>query len=205
MAGAFGDFHLDLGEALLASYEGINRELWAGLERGEIDIGRLKVERFRLLFEGAGLSVDPEAFSDRFASWLSRGVYPLDGAVELCAWLSARSRLVILSNGIRDVQLARVGGSPLAGFIERIIVSEEAGVGKPDPGIFEYACDRINYHEKGSMLMVGDSLGSDIRGGANFGIDTCWFNPGHRANGTALRPTYEADALSAIPDLLEPH
>jgi HAD superfamily hydrolase (TIGR01509 family) len=115
--------------------------------------------------------------------------------------LARGRRLVVLSNGIKDVQVPRIRNSPLAAYIEALVVSEEAGVGKPDPGIFEHACKVLGFHDKQGMLMVGDSLASDIQGGANFGIDTCWYNPGRRENSSELRPTYEVDSLAAIPGL----
>lgn len=202
MVETFREFGLRLEDGLRAAYEAINRELWAALERGEIDIGFLKHERFRRLFAGAYSHVDPEAFSARFVHWLGKGSYPLPGAIKLCTALAARYRLLILSNGIKDVQDPRIANSALAGLVETVVVSEEAGFGKPDPRIFEYACNRINYHDKAGILMIGDSLASDIRGGANFGIASCWYNPEHKANGTGLRPDYEVDSLEAIGDIL---
>lgn len=189
------EFGIVLDGAFRSAYGAINRELWGRLEKGEITIGELKRERFRLVFENDAGGIDHVSFNDSFLRWLSRGVYPLEGAAELCASLAERHRLVIISNGIRDVQLPRIGASPFAGLIERIVVSEEAGVGKPDRGIFEYSCDLVGCHDKAGMIMVGDSLASDVRGGFDFGIDTCWFNPGRRPNEGGLEPTFEAAAL----------
>lgn len=203
MAQTFKAFGLALDPGMVQAYEAINRELWARLERGEIGTAFLKVERFRRLLAQGHPDIDPVAFSDTFSSWLGRGIFPLPGAVELCASLSPRCRLVVVSNGIKEVQVPRVRDSPLSPYIEALIVSEEAGVGKPDPGIFEHACRLLDFHDKAAMLMVGDSLASDIQGGANFGIDTCWYNPGHRDRSAGPVPTYEADSLAAIAGLLE--
>lgn len=203
MAESFRAFGLALDPPTVEAYEAINRELWARLERGEIGTGFLKHERFRLLFAQSHPHIDPVAFSETFIAWLGRGIFPLPGAVELCARLSARCRLVVLSNGIKDVQVPRIANSPLAPYIESLVVSEEAGVGKPDPGIFEYASRVLGFYDKAAMLIVGDSLASDIQGGANFGIDTCWYNPGHRRSPSGPRPTYEVDSLAALARLLE--
>ena len=98
---------------------------------------------------------------------------------------------MILTNGFKDVQLARIGGSVLKNSFEAIITSEEAGYQKPQAEIFEYTFNKLQIADKSRVLMIGDSLSSDIQGGNNFGIDTCWFNPQHKINSTTAQPTYE--------------
>jgi 2-haloacid dehalogenase len=79
---------------------------------------------------------------------------------------------------------------------------EGAESSKPNAGIFEYACAALDYREKGGMIMVGDSLSSDIRGGINFGIDTCWVNLAGIGNMTGIVPTYEVRSLAEIARIL---
>ena len=111
-------------------------------------------------------------------------------------------RSVVVTNGIKEVQRSRIGRSPLEPYFSDLVISEEAGSSKPSPAIFEHACARLGFHDKDRMIMVGDSLSSDIRGGVNFGIDTCWFNPGSKANDSGLRPTYEIRELSELRTIL---
>ncbi len=185
-----------------AIYERINKGLWRMLERGEIRLEQLKSERFRLFFQEMRLDMNSTEASRIYIGYLSRGIHPLEGAVELCSYLAGKYRLVILSNGIWDVQLPRVANSPIASYMEGIVVSEEAGIGKPDPRIFEYACDKFSFHEKAKILMVGDSAGSDIRGGMNFGIDTIWINPTGIPAPDGITPTYEVRNLDGIRNIL---
>lgn len=183
-------------------YERINKNLWRALERGEIRLDLLKSERFRLFFEEMRLSLDAEKASRFYIGQLSLGIYPLKGAVELCAYLAGKYRLAVLSNGIRDVQLPRILNSPIAGLVEGIVVSEEAGASKPDTRMFEYACGKFDFHDKAKMLMIGDSAVSDIQGGMNFGIDTIWVNPAGLAAPEGIRPTFEVRDLDAIRKIL---
>ncbi|NLJ47933.1 MAG: noncanonical pyrimidine nucleotidase, YjjG family [Treponema sp.] len=184
------------------SYRRINREQWRLLERGETDPATLRIERFRLLFEETGDRLDPAAVGDVYVEELSLGADLLPGAREICEYLVKRYLLVIVTNGLADVQRSRLARSGLGELVADLVISEEAGASKPDPRIFEYACGRIGRIDRGRMIMVGDSLESDIRGGAAFGIHTCWFNPRGNENSTDLKPTYEIRTLEELGRIL---
>lgn len=109
--------------------------------------------------------------------------------------LSCGHRTAIITNGIKQTQHSRIGRSSLANSFEHIIVSEETGYSKPHTGIFDYAFNKLNITDKSKVLMVGDSLTSDIQGGINYGIDTCWFNPKNKTNVSAINPIYEIQRL----------
>lgn len=111
-------------------------------------------------------------------------------------------RIAIITNGIKRTQLNRIGRSSLAHSFEHIIISEDTGFSKPHIGIFDYAFDKLNMMDKAKVLIVGDSLTSDIQGGMNYGIDTCWFNPRRKPNETSVKPTYEIQQLSELLQLL---
>ena len=83
-----------------------------------------------------------------------------------------------------------------------MVISGEIGLAKPDPAIFDHAFKRIGGPPKETVLMIGDNLGSDILGGSNYGLDTCWFNPTGTPNGHGVEPTYEIRELDEILDLL---
>jgi putative hydrolase of the HAD superfamily len=192
---AFRQYGMESDELVVKTYEEINTAIWKQLERGELDQERLRVERFMLLFEKLGLKLDPVDFSSLYLHWLGKGAFLLPDAEETCAYLGQKYRMAMVTNGIKEVQRSRIGASPIAHWFEALIISEEAGSSKPNPAIFEYACRLLGYNDKSKMLMIGDSLSSDIRGGVNFGIDTCWFNPGRAPNPTELKPTYEIASL----------
>lgn len=199
---AFGQNGIELTEETRRAYAEINAELWRRLEKGEIDQHDLRVERFRLLFERLGIAQDAMGFSDAYIDWLSKSSFLLDGAEELCAYLSEKYELVILSNGISEVQRGRFAISPIRRFISDIVISEEEGCAKPDPAIFDRALSRAGLFDKAKTLMIGDSLSSDIQGGVNFGIDTCWINWSGASNETELRPTYEVRDLAGLRSIL---
>jgi 2-haloacid dehalogenase len=199
---AFVQRALELNDETRLAYAEINAELWRRLEKGKIDQKSLRVERFRLLFERLGIDHDAASFSDAYVSWLSKASFLLDGAEDLCAYLSEKYELVILSNGIAEVQRGRFALSPIRDLVSDIVISEEEGCAKPDPAIFERALSRAGLFDKAQTLMIGDSLSSDIQGGANFGIDTCWINWSGAPNDTELRPTYEVRSLGEIKNIL---
>ena len=194
-------------EGAFRDYLEINAELWRRLERGEVGQGFLRTERFRLLFERRGLDLDAGAFGEDYVGLLAEQAFLLPGAEELCAYLASKYRLAIVTNGIAEVQRGRLGRSPIRGGIELLVVSEEAGWAKPDPRIFARACELLGLsspseRDKAGMLMVGDSLSSDIRGAASFGIDSCWINWKGAANESGIAPTYEVRDLAALRALL---
>jgi FMN phosphatase YigB (HAD superfamily) len=108
-----------------------------------------------------------------------------------------------MTNGFADVQHARIRRLGLEGVFDHVIISEEVGVAKPDPGVFDIAFERMGNPDKARVLMVGDSLSSDIVGGFHYGIDTCWFNPDGLANLTGNIPTYEIRHIHELLGFLE--
>lgn len=195
---AFARSGLPLTDSAAAAYDEINASLWRRLERGELDQRTIRSERFRLLFEGLGIGLDPRAFGELYVERLATAAFLLDGAEELCSRLSAQRRLAIVTNGIADVQKSRLALSPIARFIELVVVSEEVGSAKPDPAIFARALELLGVSDKSRVVMVGDSLASDIKGGIAFGIDTCWVNLRGSAPDPAIVPTYVARGLAEV-------
>ncbi|MGZ9584486.1 YjjG family noncanonical pyrimidine nucleotidase [Paenibacillus marinisediminis] len=188
-------------EEQIASYKSINKQLWNELEKGLITSQVLRTERFRRWFAAHNWQSEFDAggVSSSYIKYLAEGAFLIDGAVELCEQLlSAGYRLSIITNGIKEVQLGRIGRSQLQHTFEHIIISEVTGYQKPQTGIFDYAFDKMGIRDKQGVLMVGDSLSSDIQGGINYGIDTCWYNPQQNANPTTIVPNYEISKLSEL-------
>ncbi|ANS74223.1 2-haloalkanoic acid dehalogenase [Paenibacillus yonginensis] len=197
----FEEAGLESTEQLFASYKLINGKLWKELEQGLVKIGELRTERFRRLLEQEHLVIEmnEEDLSNTYVKYLSEGIFLLPGAVELCRYLGLNGyRMAIVTNGIREVQLSRIGGSELKDVFEEIIISEDTGYQKPHTGFFDYAFDKLKLTDKESVLIVGDSLTSDIQGGVNYGIDTCWFNPKGLPNTSQAKPKYEIRDLSEL-------
>ncbi|WP_339821499.1 YjjG family noncanonical pyrimidine nucleotidase [Paenibacillus sp. FSL R7-0216] len=190
-------------DEVMEAYQAINQKLWRDLEQGLVTQAALRTERFARLVQELGLTPRFEVaeISERYLELLGEGIYLIDGAYDICRGLNeAGVHLAIITNGIKKVQTNRIAGSELSGMFEAIIVSEDTGYQKPHPGIFDYAFEQLGLRQadKSRVLIVGDSLTSDMRGGQNYGIDTCWFNPFHRPNTLGLKPTYEIRSLAEL-------
>lgn len=187
----------------LTIYQGINSSIWKEFEKGLITQEKLKVERFKRLSDKLNAGFDENEFAKAYMKNLSNASFLYDDSIELVESLHKDFRLTIVTNGLKDVQDNRIRKSIIAKYFEDIVVSEEVKVAKPDPKIFEHVLNNIKHTDKSKVLMVGDSLTSDIQGGINFGVDTCWFNPNKNENKTSIKPTYEISSLMELKDLLE--
>lgn len=186
----------------LKIYESINSAIWKEFEEGKITQNTLKVERFKRLSQELGIDFDPHRFSERYMYHLAEASFLLDDAVPLLEKLHGKFKLVIVTNGLAYVQNRRIGKSSIADYFSHIVISEEVGIAKPDPKIFEHTLKLIDHVDKSEVLMIGDSLTSDIKGGINFGVDTCWYNPKKLSNTSSVKPTYEINDLLALLDIL---
>lgn len=193
---------LSVPTSYVPEYHAINDELWQQFEAGVLGARDVRRLRFTRLFEKLALAGDPDIFSETYLKNLSTHSTFIDGAERLLRELKGRISVAAITNGFADVQHARIAHLGLEDAFEHVIISEEVGVAKPDPGVFDIAFDRMGHPAKGNVLMVGDSLSSDIQGGANYGIDTCWYNPSRASNNTAIKPTVEIAHLDDLRDLL---
>jgi len=187
----------------LAVYHEINTAIWKEFEDRLITQEKLKVERFKRLSNKLNIRFDEAQFAKSYMKHLSYASFLYDDSIALVESLHKDYRLTIITNGLTDVQDNRIRKSVIAKYFEDIIVSEEVMVSKPDPKIFELALNNIKHTDKSKVLIVGDSLTSDIKGGINFGIDTCWFNPNKIINKTEIKPTYEISNLMELKCIIE--
>lgn len=186
------DYKLAYDESYhLPIYKRVNHEVWDALEKGEITAKALKSERFRRFFDALSMEIDPVSFAIAYQEHLANGSYIYEGYEQLIEALSKEYTLLIITNGLSSVQSKRIRQSTIAHYFNDIIISEDVGVAKPDPKIFNEAFKVVGDVDKCRMLMIGDSLTSDIQGGINAGIDTCWYNPNKKEKPESVTPTYE--------------
>ena len=197
------EFGVEPTEEVLHRYQVINKWHWEQLELGKLTRGEVLTGRFRMLFEELGLDVDPEKMQAGYEKNLSIGHYFLPGAEEAVKQLHRKYKLYLASNGTAVVQKGRMTSANLYRFFEKSFVSEEIGHNKPSLEYFKAAFAQIPDFDPKKALMVGDSLTSDIKGGNNAGIRTCWVNPNHLPASPEIHPDYEIEALSQLPALLE--
>lgn len=188
---------------VLARYSAINKRHWEMLERGELTRPQVLRGRFDVLFRELGMEAAPAAVAKTYERNLSVGHYFLPGAQEAVARLSKKYRLFLASNGTASVQAGRMESAGLYPYFEQVFVSEKIGFNKPSKEYFDACFSKISGFDPEKALMVGDSLTSDIRGGNNAGIRTCWVNPAHADRKPDIHVDYEIEALRDLPALLE--
>jgi HAD superfamily hydrolase (TIGR01509 family) len=110
--------------------------------------------------------------------------------------------LALITNGLKQVQRSRLAQSSIGKYFEVVLISDELGVAKPHPDIFTVAFKAMGNPEKEHVLIIGDSLSSDIKGGSDYGIDTCWFNPHGKQPDAGIKITYEIQSLPQILTIL---
>ena len=186
----------------LKIYKEINNAIWKELEEGAITQQKLKIERFKRLSNRLEDKFNEIEFSKSFVKNLAEASFLFEDSVALIKSLQENCRLAIITNGLKDVQNYRIKKSVIGKYFEDIVISEEVKVAKPDSKIFEHALNNLKHTDKSKVLMVGDSLTSDIQGGINFGIDTCWFNPSKTVNTTKIKPTFEISNLMEVKDIV---
>jgi 2-haloacid dehalogenase len=202
LEGAFRECELEYRPESGLLYSEINAAIWRDYELGEITQLELRTERFARLFDAIGVVADSAEFSRRYLAILGTQTSLLDGAGEIVNALSDTVELLLITNGLAEVQRPRFAASSIGGFFAEIVISEEVGLAKPDPAIFDFAFERIGRPAKERVLMVGDNLGSDILGGVNYGIDTCWYNPKGALNGHGVEPDFEILELREILEIV---
>lgn len=189
---------LPVSDALFATYQVENRELWRLFEEGKTTKDELKVERFRKTFALHSIDADPEIASHRYLEALPQTVVLIDHAVEILDWLKGKGEIGIITNGIHQTQTLRIQNSPLAAYISFVCVSEECGFAKPDVRFFEHSAKMAKKFEKKSSLVIGDRYEADILGAHHFGVDSVWFNPQKKDRPEAPVPSYEIEHLSEM-------
>jgi 2-haloacid dehalogenase len=158
-------------------YQRVNKALWLAFEQGKVTQAEIKTKRFESWLALLGIQANVEQVSSDYLTYLSQQGVLLEHALDIIQELSKNYRMLLLTNGLKEVQRPRFNASPLRPYLSGIIVSGEVGFAKPDPRIFDAAFAAIGNLEKREVLMIGDSLSADIQGGIAYGLDTCWYNP----------------------------
>ena len=187
----------------VALYKEINQAHWQALEKGEMTRKQVNEGRFVTLFRHLGREVDGAECAAYYLSQLALTHDYLPGAEAAIAELSKKYRLFIASNGNSSVQYPRLAASGLNDYVEKAFISEALGENKPSKAYFDLCFAQIPGFDPAKAMMVGDSLSSDIQGGINAGIPTCWVNPSRKKNTSSIKPDYEIESLAQLDAILE--
>jgi YjjG family noncanonical pyrimidine nucleotidase len=196
----------DLPMSLYPTYQRINKGYWEMLERGEITKSELRIRRFEDLLKLADSSLDPKTVADVYLGHLSNACILYDDSLEVLHQLKSQYLVAAVSNGIEQVQLSRLKLAGIESLFDAVIISEQVGVNKPDPAIFEAALKRVGYHgPMESVLMVGDNLNADILGAKALGMHTCWMNYDIRFASASSSADFEIHRIGELLGILGNH
>ena len=179
-------------------YREVNREIWAAYEKGLISSEELRIERYRQYLEKIDCTADPSAVSADYISFLSQSAHVYDGVEDMLECISGNVPMAIVTNGLESVQKPRLHLSGLTRFFDTVIISDEVGAAKPAPEIFTIARNELGVSDGQKGMIIGDNLYSDILGGINTGIDTCWYNPCHHPRDKEITPLYEVHSIGEM-------
>lgn len=185
----------------------VNTGLWHALEKGEISFEELKKKRWNMIFERLGLVADGENFEKYFRECLFESAIPIDGAIELLNYLRDKYTLCVASNGPYLQQRNRLKLCGMLPYFSDFFISEEVGSQKPSVSFFKTCIERLNSKSKEEILpceimIIGDSLTSDMTGGIQIGIQTCFYNPDKKPIPSEMNLNYHVTSLKEIKSIL---
>ncbi len=173
-------FALPCPDDLMDFYRQMNVGLWQQLDQQEIDIKTLKHRRTQAIFNHIGASTDADEFAHQYLTQLAQCDFLLPGVSETLTRLEPHCHMMIITNGLSQVQQPRMNNSSIKGFFKHWVISEEMGHAKPAKEIFHHSCDLMGWQANQEVLMVGDNYRCDVQGAKASGLSACWFNLFHQ-------------------------
>lgn len=196
----FSQFGADFTREHYQDYQTLNVDLWKQYGEGLISASELRNRRFMVWSDKVGQST--EVLSEAFLNAMADLSLPLDGAMDLIDSLRGEFQLGIITNGFAEFLTKRLEKHGLHDHFDVVVSSDVAGVAKPHPDIFHYAARLMQQPLSERVLMVGDTLETDILGGHHAGVHTCWLNPSHEVQSDDIVPHYQVQSLSEIKSIL---
>ena len=202
MAEGLRELGLEYRPEMFPAFTDINDRLWAEIEQNRLTREGLHHIRWPWIFDKLGIEADGIAFERRFCELLFDSHEPVDGAVELLQYLSGKYDVYVASNASYAQQSNRLTLAGMAPFFKGLFVSSDLGAQKPSQAFFTACMERLGNPPKEEVLLIGDSLTADMRGGVDFGIATCWYNHNHQPRDIDLPVDYIVDHLREIQNIL---
>lgn len=193
----------DCSDEMLMYYSQINKRYWQLMESGKIKKDKMLVERFVEFFSNKGINADIAAeFNKEYQIALCDTIVFNDDAMDIIKHQKKTCKIIIVTNGTEVVQEKKLERSGLNDIVDNVFISELVGFEKPNIKFFEKVILEVGIKDLKEALIIGDSLTSDIQGGHNIGIDTCWYNPKNEENTTLLSPTYTIRNLHELENII---
>ena len=192
----------ELGECtdeMIARYSEINHKYWKYLELGQMSKPDILVGRFREFFEKEGLDVSKaEAFNAEYQVRLGDTICFEEHGLDVVLALKGKVPQYAVTNGTKVAQTRKLANSGLDMLLDDIFISDVIGIEKPFQGFFDAVWEKIGRYEREEVLIIGDSLTSDMKGGENANILTCWYNPNELENDLGIAIDYEIRSLKEV-------
>lgn len=194
-------YQIDFSEQDYQDFQAVNKPLWVAYQNNEITAQDIQTRCFAKLSAQTG--VDPLQLNQELMAEMAFVSQPLEGVMDMLNALYGKVKMGIITNGFTDLQQKRLDNTQTSHFFDIVVISEQIGAAKPDRQVFDYAFALMDEFDRTKVLMVGDTLASDILGGNNAGIDTCWLNLLSKENDTDIKPTYEVHTMQQIIAIVE--
>lgn len=185
-------------------FKQINQAHWEAFQKNKLTKDEVLSHRFIEYFNHYGIEVDGKQADVTFRDELAKApIKHFDSTLETIDRLAQNNKLYIVTNGVTDTQKRRIAQLQFKDIFDGVFISEETGYQKPMIEFFDYVFEKIGKDKRKSTIIVGDSLTSDVLGGKNAGIATCWFNVRNKKNNSGINPDYEIKSLRELVDLIE--
>lgn len=199
----FFDYGITFTDDDFRLYQAVNQPLWVDYQNGAISSLQLQHQRFERW--ASRLSVEPDELNSAFVSAMAEICTPLPGAESLLNALRGKVKMGIITNGFTALQQRRLERTGLSDHFDLLIISEEVGVAKPDRRIFDYALAQAGNPDRDRVMMVGDNAASDVLGGINAELATCWLNAHQQTLPAGINPTWTVTSLADLEQRLCKH
>lgn len=166
----------EYSDSIYEIYHELNLKVWEAFEKNEIDAIKLRYLRFELFLHEMGWNFNAKEWGKTYLEGIVKYTELFDQTIAILDYTKQKYKIAAVTNGLQEVQRPRLRKCGIYEKFDHIQVSDEIGYSKPDIAFFQYLFENIGQHEKNEMLIIGDSLSSDMEGGKNAGIDTCWFD-----------------------------
>lgn len=192
---------LEYSDELFSKWKKFDTAYWHTWESGnmiipdsikalEDKITYLRANRFILFFKELELNFNSAVtLNELYCSMLGVNIVEIENAGKLLQELYQHHEILIATNGPKEAAINKLEKAKLMSYISSMVCSEEIGFSKPMPEFFDCLYNKTQNKDKSRMLLIGDSLTTDVLGGMNNGIDTCWFNPNNSSLPEEYCPT----------------
>ena len=199
---AFLRHGLNFNDGVMETFITINDGLWLQVERGEIDRETLWKIRFKKILSALNVTYSaPELVEKDFRAILFDTAIAVDGAKDLLRYLKGKYKVYAGSNAIYDQQINRLKLCNLLEYFDGVFVSEKLGYQKPTKEFFDACFSQMNGVSKDQVVMIGDSITADIKGGKEYGLKTVWYD--YKKSGVKCEfADYTVESLMQIKDIL---